>query len=84
VIVDVNQTVQGWYGYFKHSSFRNTFRATDAWIRGLLRSILRKRQKLRGRGRGRDQQRWPNDFFAERGLFSLVAAHAAAVQSSTR
>ena len=27
------------------------------------------------RGRGKDHQRWPNAYFAEHGLFSLVAAH---------
>ncbi len=29
-----------------------------------------------------DHQRWPNAFFAEHGLFSLTAAHAAACQSA--
>ena len=28
--------------------------------------------------------RWPNKYFAEHGLFSLVAAHAAVVQPSPR
>jgi hypothetical protein len=31
-----------------------------------------------------DHQRWPNAFFAEHGLYSLVHAHALAVQSSRR
>jgi RNA-directed DNA polymerase len=84
VIVTVNQTVRGWYGYFRHSSFDNIFRETDSWIRGRLRSMLRKRQKRRGRARGQDHHRWPNAFFAEHGLFSLVAAHATVVQSSKR
>ncbi|MGO8879230.1 MAG: hypothetical protein ACLQMS_06920, partial [Desulfomonilaceae bacterium] len=44
------------------------------WIRMRLRSILRKRCGGRGRGRGADHQRWRNAFFAEQGLFSLVAA----------
>ncbi|MDP1589155.1 MAG: hypothetical protein Q8M07_15500, partial [Prosthecobacter sp.] len=46
----------------------------DGWIRGRLRSILRKRVGLRGRGRGRDHQRWSNDYFASIGLFSLEEA----------
>jgi hypothetical protein len=36
------------------------------------------------RGRGRDHQRWPNAFFANHGLFSLVTAHAEASQSCHR
>ena len=39
-----------------------------------LRSLLRYRERRRGRGRGTDHHRWPNAFFAEQGLFSLVAA----------
>ena len=83
IISDVNRTLRGWFEYFKHSR-RYTFRPLDSWIRMRLRSILRKRQGGRGRGRGADHQRWRNAFFAEQGLFSLVAAHAAACQSSRR
>jgi len=56
----------------------------DSWIRMRLRSILRRRRHGRGRGRGRDHQRWPNAFFAERGLFSLAAAYVLVRQSSFR
>jgi hypothetical protein len=49
-----------------------------------LRSILRYRQGRRGRGRGTDHHRWPNAFFAEHGLFSLVAAHDLVCPSSPR
>jgi RNA-directed DNA polymerase len=83
IIQKVNRTVSGWFQYFKHST-RSTFRREDSWIRGRLRSILRKRCGRRGRARGDDHQRWPNAFFVEQGLFSLVQAHAAAVQSSKR
>ena len=83
IISDVNRTLRGWFEYFKHSRCY-TFRPLDSWIRMRLRSILRKRQGGRGRGRGADHQRWRNAFFAEQGLFSLVAAHAAACQSSRR
>jgi RNA-directed DNA polymerase len=83
IISDVNRTLRGWFEYFKHSR-RYTFQPLDSWIRMRLRSILRKRQGGRGRGRGADHQRWRNAFFAEQGLFSLVAAHAAACQSSRR
>jgi RNA-directed DNA polymerase len=77
IIADVNRTLRGWFGYFKHS-IGTTFPAVDSWIRGRLRSILRKRAGRRGRSRGRDHHRWPNSYFAEHGYYSLVSAHAAA------
>ena len=83
IIADVNQTLVGWFAYFQHSH-RTTFPPLDGWIRMRLRSILRKRRGGKGRGRGRDHHRWPNAFFANAGLFSLVAAHRLACQSSMR
>ena len=83
IISDVNRTLRGWFEYFKHSR-RYTFQPLDSWIRMRFRSILRKRRGGRGKGRGTDHYRWRNAFFAEQGLFSLVAAHAAASQSSRR
>lgn len=81
VIIDnVNRSLRGWFEYFKHSH-RTTFPRVDQWVRMRLRSILRKRHGRKGRGRGRDHQRWPNAFFSNHGLFSLVAAHASARQS---
>ena len=83
-IHDVNLTLRGWFGYFKHSTYRTIFREQDAWVRMRLRSILRRFQHRKGRGCCSDHQRWPNAFFVEHGLFSLVAARASAVQSSQR
>ncbi len=83
LISRVNSITRGWFGYFKHSHY-TTFTPLDQWIRMRLRSILRKRRKLRGRGRGRDHQLWPNAFFAAQGLFSLAHAHAPLRQSSLR
>jgi RNA-directed DNA polymerase len=80
IIADVNRTLRGWFGYFKHS-YRTTFASVDGWVRMRLRSILRKRARRRGRGRGLDHQRWTNTFFAKQGYFSLEAAFAAACQS---
>jgi RNA-directed DNA polymerase len=82
IIKSVNLTLRGWFGYFQHS-YHTTFRDVDGWARMRLRSILRKRQKKRGRGRGSDHQRWPNAYFANHGLFSLVTAHRKACQSLT-
>lgn len=80
IIADVNRTLRGWFEYFKHSHVY-VFGRLDAWIRMRLRSILRKRIHLSGRGRGRDHHRWPNAFFAARGLFTMSRAHALACQS---
>jgi len=84
IVTDVNQSLRGWFGYFQHSSSRWVFERLDGWLRMRLRSLLRKRLGLRGRGRGQDHHRWPNRFFADHGLFSLVAAHVSACQSSRR
>jgi len=83
IISRVNSVTRGWFGYFKHSHY-TTFTPLDQWLRMRLRSILRKRRKLRGRGRGRDHQLWPNAFFATQGLFSLAQAHARVRQPSRR
>ena len=83
IITNINQTLVGWFAYFKHGHW-TTFPNLDKWIRMRLRSILRKRRGQPGRGRGSDHHRWPNAFFTELGLFSLVAALAQARQSSMR
>ncbi len=83
IIVDLNRTLGGWFEYFKHTH-KFTYTRLDQGIRKRLRSILRKRQGRKGGGRGWDPQVWTNDFVAEQGLFSLVAAHASAGQPSRR
>lgn len=83
IIENINVTLRGWFEYFKHSH-HTTFPRLDGWTRGRLRSILRRRAGRRGRGRGADHQRWPNAYFAEQGLFSLVAARVPACQSARR
>jgi RNA-directed DNA polymerase len=83
IVRRINPILRGWFEYFKHAH-RNTFDPLDAWVRMRLRSILRKRRGLRGRGRGADHQRWPNPYFGERGLFSLLTASHLARQSACR
>jgi RNA-directed DNA polymerase len=84
VIIDgVNRTLRGWFEYFKHSH-KWTFPAIDSWVRRRLRSILRRRLGLKGISRGLDHRRWPNQFFRDHGLFNLVDAHQALLQSSPR
>lgn len=82
IVGTLNGTLQGWFGYFRHCHW-NVFTDMDSWVRGRLRSILRKRAGRRGRGRGRDHQRWPNLYFADHGLFSLHEAHGRLHQSLT-
>lgn len=84
IVTEVNRTLRGWLAYFQHSSYRNVYQDLDQWVRMRLRSILRKRHGGSGRGRGTDHKRWPNSFFKQQGLFSLVTAHAALCQSSRR
>ena len=80
---DLNRTLRGWFGYFKHSK-DNVFESVDGYTRGRLRSILRKRRGKHGRGHGRDNQRWPNDYFTAMGLFSLKQAYITACRSSCK
>lgn len=73
IVTEVSVTLRGWYGYFKHADGR-VMGSLDGWVRGRLRSILRKRQGGEGHGRGEDHRRWPNRYFAHAGLFSLKEA----------
>ena len=80
IIEDLNRSLRGWMKYFQHSHW-TAFKPIDQWVRQRLRSILRKRHKLNGRARGRDHQRWPNDYFAIRGLISLALARVQAANA---
>ena len=81
IIGEVNAVLHGWYDYFKHSK-ANALETVDGFVRRRLRSILRKRQRLRGtHPAGVDHQRWPNAYFAAQGLFCLSGAQAACRQS---
>ena len=80
IIADINRTLVGWYGYFKHAK-PSALGEIDGWIRMRLRSILRKRQGLKGRGRGKDHQRWPNRYFTKLGFFCLLDAQEVEIVS---
>jgi RNA-directed DNA polymerase len=81
ICADLNLTLKGWYEYFKHST-PHVLEAVDGYVRGRLRSILRRQNKRHGRARAREQYRWPNAYFSAAGLFSLRQARAAACRSS--
>jgi RNA-directed DNA polymerase len=76
----VDADLKGYFGYFQHS-YNTTFPEVDGYIRGRLRSILRKRAGRRGRGRGNDHHQWRNHYFTKLGLFNLTQAHALACES---
>jgi RNA-directed DNA polymerase len=74
IVSDVNRTLRGWYGYFQHSK-ANVFASVDGYVRRRLRRLLEKRRGHTRQGLGAAQQRWPNAWFARRGLLSLKAEH---------
>jgi RNA-directed DNA polymerase len=81
VIADLNRVLRGWFGYFKLASSR-TFIDLDKLIRRRLRALLRKQEKRPAVGRNfEDQNRWPNAYFAEAGLFALYPAWQTARRS---
>jgi RNA-directed DNA polymerase len=75
IVAKINPILRGWYGYFRHASVA-ALKDMDGWVRGRLRSILRKRHGGKGKGRGRDHQRWGNGYFAKLGLFCLQETRA--------
>jgi RNA-directed DNA polymerase len=81
IIVNLNPILRGWFNYFKHSN-KHTFPTIDSWVRMRLRSILRKRNGRHGRGGGFDHYRWPNQYFQERGLFTMAEHHKFLCHSS--
>jgi len=81
VVVDLNRTLKGWFGYFKHAH-PSIFLDLDQMIRRRLRAMLRKQEHRPGVGNDRaDHQRWPNAYFANAGLFALHTAWQSARQS---
>ena len=80
VIVDLNRTLRGWFGYFKHAH-PWIFDQIDKMIRRRLRSKLMKHNKRSHHGISiAIHRRWPNAYFARAGLFALVPAWHAARQ----
>ena len=80
IIAQINPILKGWYGYFKHANGQ-ALEESDRWVRGRLRSILRKRKGRRGRARGKDHHRWGNSYFAKFGLFCLQQARIQEIAS---
>jgi RNA-directed DNA polymerase len=71
IVARVNPILRGWHGYFRDSC-PSGLRGPDGWLRRRLRAMLRKREKRPGYGLSEaDSRKWPNRWFAARGLFSL-------------
>jgi RNA-directed DNA polymerase len=75
----INRSMKGWFTYFRHC-FWNVFDAYDEMIRKRLRNMLVKRNRLNPKRLPRNQ-RWPNTYFSELGLYSLREAHTRFVRS---
>jgi RNA-directed DNA polymerase len=81
VVGDLNRTLRGWFGYFKHAR-PFIFERLDGFIRRRLRAFLRRQEKWRELGNSlADCRRWPNASFANAGLFALHTAWHTARQS---
>ena len=78
-IQQLNRTLRGWFGYFRHCH-PSVFTAIDSHLRARLRRLLMKRHRRNPERLSRNW-RWPNAFFAEQGLYSLGEAHARFAQS---
>ncbi len=80
VIAELNPSLKGWFGYFKHAH-STTFRDVDGFVRRRLRAVLRKQMKRPGQGTAwSDKLRWSNAFFADKGLFTMNEAWKVARQ----
>ena len=82
VISKLNPILKGWSNYFKNVT-KYTLGTFDSFVRRRLRAIIERQNKKRSFGAGWSNQRIPNKFFANKGLFNMDAfqAHYRACQS---
>lgn len=78
-IAGLNASLRGWFAYFRHARW-TIFKEIDGMVRRRLRRILKKRHR-RNPQRLPATKRWPNDYFAKAGLYSLREAHFRFAQS---
>jgi hypothetical protein len=74
MIVELNRRLKGWRAYFDHG-VRNVYEGLDKMVRRRLRVLLLKRRGKRGKPQGRINQRWPNAYFDQRGLWRLAGEY---------
>ncbi len=81
IVRELNFTLKGWFGYFKHANSME-FKNVDKFVRRRLRAVLLRRNKRKGWGRSlQAHTKWPNTYFAKIGLFTMHEARLAACQS---
>jgi len=73
VIAVLNPVLRGWFGYFRDCR-PSSFPEVDSFVRRRLRAMLDVRMGKHPTHRGATGIRWPNAYFAERGLYSMVDA----------
>ncbi len=85
IIKDVNKTLKGWYQYFKHVT-KWGLETFDGFVRRRLRAIMLKRmKKKKGFGKNRKAHtKWPNEFFAKHGIFTMESHRCQEVAGRSR
>ncbi len=73
IIAELNPVLRGWFRYFRDCPV-STFDGVDGFVRRRLRAMLDVRNGKHPVHRGNTTHRWPNAYFAERGLYSMVDA----------
>jgi RNA-directed DNA polymerase len=81
IVKKLNQTLRGFYNYFKQASLTACLVELDAHLRMRLRRLIHKREKRKGFCLQSDNNRWKNDYFDDLGLFSLEQAKCRELQS---
>ena len=76
---ELTPILRGWFHYFRHCRW-TIFKDLDGKIRSRLRRLLLQRHRRNPERKPR-QHRWPNDYFAKLGLYSLREAHFRFAQS---
>jgi RNA-directed DNA polymerase len=70
VILKLNPVLRGWSNYFKMVT-KYTLGTFDSFVRRRLRAILQRQQKKKSFGGGWCHTKYPNKFFADKGLVNM-------------